>query len=122
MRYANEDLRMADLAYAQSLWRQVCFHSQQAAEKALKGLLVERVGAYPKSHSLEQLLLYDAAVQADLTHVRESCRRLDRFYGISRYPDALPGTVSGGEPENDEAREALEDARVIIGEIERRLG
>jgi HEPN domain-containing protein len=113
---------MADLAHAQRLWRQVCFHSQQAAEKALKGLLVERVGAYPKSHSLEQLLLYDATILVELTHIRESCRRLDRFYSISRYPDALPGTVSGGEPESDEADEALRDANMIIDEVERRLG
>lgn len=34
--FAREDLRMAELAMAETLWNQVCFHVQQCVEKILK--------------------------------------------------------------------------------------
>src|SRR6266850_7380413 len=51
LQLANEDLAMAGLALDQGIFRQTCFHSQQAAEKALKALLLARQGTYPRTHS-----------------------------------------------------------------------
>jgi HEPN domain-containing protein len=40
--FAREDLHMAELAMAETLWNQVCFHAQQGVEKALKAWLADR--------------------------------------------------------------------------------
>jgi HEPN domain-containing protein len=37
LQFAREDLQVAELALAASIDNQVCFHSQQCAEKAIKG-------------------------------------------------------------------------------------
>jgi len=49
LQLADEDLAMARLALAQRIYRQTCFHAQQAAEKALKALLLTRHGTYPRT-------------------------------------------------------------------------
>lgn len=36
LEFAKEDLRTAELIVREGLFNQVCFHSQQCAEKALK--------------------------------------------------------------------------------------
>ena len=120
--FADEDIKMAELALSEGIFRQTCFHSQQAAEKALKGLLVARLGTHPKGHSLEQLLLYDSATQKELEGWREACRSLDRFYIPTRYADALPGLLPTGEPTRTDAEEALRDAKAIVAEIRRKIG
>jgi HEPN domain-containing protein len=61
LRLADEDLAMARLALDRGIYRQTCFHAQQAAEKALKALLLVRRGTYPRTHSLEDLLVYDTS-------------------------------------------------------------
>ena len=55
---ARGDLRMATLAMGdrEKLWDQACFHSQQAAEKALKALLVARGLPVPRTHDLVHLI------------------------------------------------------------------
>jgi len=61
LRLADEDLAMARLALDQGIYRQTCFHAQQAVEKALKALLLARQGPYPRTHSLEDLLAFDTS-------------------------------------------------------------
>ncbi len=36
LQFAAEDLQMAELAMREAIYNQVCFHSQQCAEKAIK--------------------------------------------------------------------------------------
>lgn len=58
LRHAESDLALAHLALEREeiLAEQVCFHAQQAAEKALKAVLVARQQRFPPVHDLEQLL------------------------------------------------------------------
>lgn len=42
LQFAHEDLQMAGLALQADILNQVCFHSQQGAEKAIKGLLLHQ--------------------------------------------------------------------------------
>lgn len=104
---------MAEYALSRGIFRQTCFHSQQAVEKALKGLLDARLGTHPKSHSLEELLLYNSAIHRELQRWRVQCRRLDLFYIPTRYADALPGLLPAGEPTQADAQEALQNAKAI---------
>lgn len=57
---AQTDLRMARLAFADDppMFRQVCFHSQQVAEKMLKAMPERQGLATPRTHDL--LVLVDA--------------------------------------------------------------
>jgi HEPN domain-containing protein len=58
MVHAQSDLRLARLALGDASIRreQVCFHIQQAAEKAIKAVLVSRGIDFPLTHDIEQLL------------------------------------------------------------------
>jgi len=56
--HAKSDLRLAHLAAADELVRreQACFHAQQAAEKAIKAVLVSGGVEFPLVHDIEELL------------------------------------------------------------------
>jgi HEPN domain-containing protein len=53
---AYQDLRVAELAMTEALYNQVCFHCQQCAEKAVKGLLAHQGQNPPRTHRLGDLL------------------------------------------------------------------
>jgi HEPN domain-containing protein len=104
--FAHEDLRMAELAFAEGIFSQVCFHSQQCVEKAIKGWLAESGQVPPRTHRMADLL---ALLPPDLLGgMYESLLALDRFYIPTRYPDALPGMMPQGMPDQRDAREALD--------------
>ena len=109
---AREDLAMAEHAVSIGIFRQACFHAQQAAEKALKGFL--------KSHSLAQLLYFEGQVHDELREWLDRLRRLDGFYLATRYADAIP--LEAGEPTFDEARVSLDDAKAIVAEVTAKIG
>ena len=114
--FAREDLRMAELAMTEALWNQVCFHAQQSVEKIFKAWLVDRGETPPRTHKLADLvtLLGDARPAG----LADDVQALDRFYIPTRYPDALPGTLPEGLPQEDEAGEALILARQVMGLID----
>ncbi len=118
---AEEDIEMAEYALSRGIFRQVCFHAQQAGEKALKGILDFRVGTHPKSHVLEQLLLYDPGLHSELKDWQTQCRDLDLFYIPTRYADALPGLLPAGEPTREQAEGALHTAREMVRVIREKI-
>jgi len=122
LEFSGEDIQMAELALTEGIFRQTCFHAQQAAEKALKGLLVSRTGAHQKGHSLEAMLLLPGIENVERQAWRARCRNLDRFYIPTRYADALPGLLPSGEPTPADAEEALRDAKTIVAEIRGKIG
>jgi HEPN domain-containing protein len=64
----------------------LCFDAQQAAEKALKAVLVEQGIQFPRVHDLASLLtLIDQGGAETPPAVREA-GRLTRFAVIARYP------------------------------------
>lgn len=97
---AEEDLRGADAMASEEAFspRHVCWYSQQAAEKALKAVLVFEQVSFPFSHDLEQLRALVPigwrvrGIQADLP-------TLSRWAIEGRYPDSDAPTdedASGG--------------------------
>jgi HEPN domain-containing protein len=55
--HARNDLKLARLGLEHRVLPElVCFHSQQAAEKALKTVLLHKRIEFPLTHDLEQLL------------------------------------------------------------------
>ena len=103
--FAREDMQMAELAMRSSLFNQVCFHAHQAVEKTLKSLIIAVGVLPPKTHKLGDLLgLLPVAMPDDL---RRRLLLLDRYYIPTRYPDALPGSLMTGMPDQTDAEEVL---------------
>jgi HEPN domain-containing protein len=97
-------------------WDTVCFHAEQAAEKALKAFLVSRGEAPPRSHDLVHLVSLCESYDATLSVFTASCERLT-YYGVHvRYPEDIY------EPTETEARELAELASDLVAGICARLG
>jgi len=99
------------------------FHAQQAAEKALKGLL-RILGRVPWGHSCFDLLteidglLSSSGVPSTLFN---SAQRLDGHYIPSRYPDAFPTGVPEDYYDQPIAQQAMDDASDVLEFVRRNV-
>jgi HEPN domain-containing protein len=117
--FARDDLRMAELALSDGIFNQVCFHAQQCVEKSIKAYL-DRLGQTPpRTHRMADLLrLLPPNL---LSGLRSDLLLLDRFYIPTRYPDALPGMLPLGAPDQADAQEAIDLARSALSQIAQSL-
>ena len=53
---AEDDLKMAKLAFANGFYSQTCYHASQSAEKALKSIIID-LGELPPTVSYTHLTL-----------------------------------------------------------------
>lgn len=116
LEYARSDLHAAaTLLSSDTGAGAVCFLAQQSVEKALKAALVHVGDDVPRIHSLDALrnvLPGDWAVKQDFPDLAE----LTAWAIESRYPGDWP------QPSNDDARAAVELARVVVESISNDLG
>ncbi len=115
---ANEDLKTALANIRNARFYASVFFSQQAGEKALKALYIERKRMLPaKRHNMVQL----SRVLKAPNLVMEAALELNPEYFVTRYPDA-----AGGIPEQmynrnlalihlKSARRILKWARSFLG-------
>lgn len=117
MAHALADLRAAELLIeAQDIsTATVCFHCQQAAEKALKCFLVSQDVAFEWSHQIEYLLPLCVKRDASFDDFRESGPILSRYAVRFRYPHPEP------DPSDQDAQEALGLAGRIIAFVRERI-
>lgn len=117
LRRANSSLRKAELGGdSPGIYREdLCFDAQQAAEKAVKALLVERRIVFPYVHDLRLLLsLLEQAGVGVPDEVRRA-EELTKYATAARYPDL-------GEPVTDEEyHQAFAWAEAVVGWAERTL-
>lgn len=116
--FANDDLKIIDDVIGGGVYHLACFHAQQAVEKALKGLIVFNKDNIEKTHSLIELLNEAVKIDKNFDRFRDYCLILDRYYTITRYPDALPGSLPEGLPGKEKAQEAFIYAKEILDFIE----
>lgn len=110
--FARDDLRMAELALKEGIFNQVCFRSQQSAEKSIKALISSQAKTPPRTHVMAELIrLLDPN---PVEQIRMDLLFLERFYIPTRYPDALPGSLPEGMPDRNDAEGALETARKLL--------
>jgi HEPN domain-containing protein len=116
---ARADLRHAAKSIDIGDYNWACFAAQQAAEKALKALIMHVVGEYPRGHDLVRL--YDVASRyVRLNLSRTLLSRLSAFYTQARYPNA--GLERPWEEITiEQAREAVEVAGKVLSEVEKAL-
>ena len=86
LRHAASDLDLAKVDRTPAiLLESLCFHTQQATEKALKAVLIAQGVAYPKTHNVRtllDLLPQDLSVPPDV----DSAAGLTDYAVLSRYP------------------------------------
>jgi len=107
MKYARQDLDTARLTFEHGLYVPAVFHGQQAAEKALKAIIVSQGRNPPRTHDC--LALLDQLLD-DLPAIETLSSSLDRLapYAVEiRYP-------GGEDVEAEEARQALFDAEHVV--------
>jgi len=75
-----------------------CFHAQQTAEKYLKAFLQEHGVAFPKIHSLIELLELCLPLDASFELQRDHLVRLDRYAVRYRYPGESADKVANCLP------------------------
>ena len=81
---AKSDLSAAQSSVTTKNFDWACFQAQQAAEKALKALLLQKSGKIIKTHDLVFL-----GAEADLPEqFKEVCKELTLIYVHVRYPTA----------------------------------
>ncbi len=78
LRHAFSDLELAHIAPNKKiLLEDLCFHAQQATEKALKAVLVANGIPFPKTHNIRTLLEF-------LTRGGSGCARADAESALRR--------------------------------------
>ncbi len=108
----------ADIEYGGYSW--ACFKAQQAAELALKALLL-LYGEPLFTHDLSKLLRRASQLcgMEPPEEVKECVALLDKMYIPPRYPDAFPEGAPWEHYTKREALEAKECARRIMEWVER---
>ncbi|RMF35972.1 MAG: HEPN domain-containing protein [Chloroflexi bacterium] len=116
MRRARSDLEVACMTEDQRIAPEIlAFHAQQAAEKALKALLVQRQVEFPRTHAIGALLNLCRAAGYERTEALADAVILTRYAVATRYP---------GEEEpvtRQEAREAAALAERVLAWVEAQL-
>jgi HEPN domain-containing protein len=116
MRRARSDLVLAHMTEDQRVAPEIlAFHAQQAAEKALKALLVQRQVEFPCTHAIGALLNLCQTAGYEGTEALADAVILTRYAVATRYP---------GEEEpvsRQEAREAAELADQVLAWVETQI-
>lgn len=109
---AEDDLNFAKVGLREKFYSQVCFLSQQAIEKVLKGYIVSIGKTHSKTHKL--IDLYRICNAKFLEPFKNKMKLLDEFYIPTRYPDGIPGGLPGRLSNETDAKEALSAAEEIL--------
>ena len=120
IRQAESDLAMADFARSGGFFAQACYGCSQAAEKALKGLLMALGQEPPRSHSLERLVDALAEVGLPVEPLRSlQLKALSRMSTATRYPDGDEAPADLFDARDCE--QALGIAREVLAWVNRAL-
>jgi HEPN domain-containing protein len=87
---SREDLRVAQVLLQNRHYAAACFHAQQAAEKALKGVLYGMGERTVPVHSVHALLERATGFWPEARGFAEVGGLLDQFYTATRYPNDVP--------------------------------
>ena len=113
MRQAAYDLESGRLM-REGFYSQVCFMSQQVAEKTLKALAYFRGDNDARGHTLRALVSSLEVSYPDLSNFYELVETLEEYYTPTRYPDALPSGAPFEVYEYEDAEDALQSAELVF--------
>jgi len=112
-RQAERDLKKAYNDLVTGDWDSAAFWSQQAAEKALKAVLLN-AGLVFRGHELLEIAeLMRREIGVDVSGIVEDLRELTIHYTISRYPNAA-NAIPYELYSESKARDLVERAKRVI--------
>ena len=120
LRAAEEDLYDAEDALQRGRWFRAAFYAQQAVEKVFKALFfVVRREEPPKIHAVTELYraLKDAGFRLP-EDLEQQIYVLNKYYTVTRYPDAANGLPSESV-DRVEAERAVDIARRVVDHARR---
>ncbi len=108
LRHAWSDLEIAlMIRNSRILLEDLCFHAQQAAEKALKAVLISKSIPFPRTHNIRTLLDLLPQDVMPPKEVKETASLTD-YAVLSRYPGDLEPVTE------EEYRKALGLAEIVV--------
>lgn len=90
------------------LYDDLCFDAQQAAEKAIKAVLVHRSVDFPKTHDIGRLLTLATEAGVPAADDLQGAAALTPFAAAGRYP------TSWGDTDEAEYRDAVRLAERVV--------
>lgn len=113
---ARSNLALAQVTIPGVYLEDLCFDAQQAAEKAIKAVLIACGTPFPFSHDLTELLSILEQTGVVIPPAIANAGRLSRFAVVTRYPGiAEPVTA-------EEHRRAVAIADTVVAWAEQRVG
>lgn len=88
MNRARSNLALAKNRVPQAYLEDLCFDAQQAAEKAIKAVMLKRGITFPYVHDLARLLSLLKEAGETIPDAVGQARKLTRFATVTRYPMA----------------------------------
>ena len=116
---ASHDLRSsrALAALDDPLLDTAIYHSQQAAEKAIKAWLQYNDDPFPKTHDIEDLVDLASGVNPDFSKFRKAAAVLTPYVSAFRYPGGFEEPMPTRD-EFDEARQYAQDNyEFVLGQL-----
>ena len=118
---AQQDLADARTLLEARSYASSCFHAQQAAEKAAKGLLYSKGIRAIVSHSVTRLITECAKRDGSFAELTDAGKELDRHYIGSRYPDFYAEGAAHDYYTQQMADRCIRYATSILSTVERLL-
>lgn len=112
---ARSNLIQARTEQAGVYLEDLCFNAQQAAEKAIKALLIQRDVEFPYVHDIAQLLTLLERSGVEVPAQVRQAEKLTPFAVFTRYPGVAPPV------QREEYEEALALAEAVVRWAEERL-
>ena len=113
---AREDLALAEAKPAGVSYRPLCFHAQQAAEKATKAVLIAKSVLFPYIHDIGRLLELARSSGLDVPHELKDADLLTDYVSVARYPGFTEIIQSDYEMALALARRVLQWAEAVPNE------
>lgn len=104
---AEDDLHTATRLREIAIHYASCFFAQQAAEKAIKAVLIARGAARVLGHSVADLCAAAAAADPEFAPLSAELAPLDLYYIPTRYPNGLAGGVASRVFTEEDSERAL---------------
>jgi HEPN domain-containing protein len=109
---AQSNLVLAGVQRERIYLEDLCFNAQQAAEKAIKALLIQRKVEFPYVHDIAELLTVAERCGQEIPPSIKQAERLTRFAVFTRYP-GIAATIR-----HEEYTEALRVAEEVVRWVE----
>jgi len=118
---ALRDLDDAKFNLSGERFNVACFLAQQAAEKALKSYLYFKGAEEVWGHSVGELCEDAKNFDENFKEIERESKSLDKYYIITRYPNALPGGIPSESFDKSDAERAIFLSEKIINFIKSKI-